>query len=154
ALPAPGMIGELRPELDVGGWRVSGGAAHGEIEAGRHHADHQTGVSSDRDATADDGAVTLKTAHPEAVAEHHHVWLTGPVFLGENIAAEHRRNPEGREEVGGDEQAVERLRRRRGIARQIENGVAVYTDGLQRARPANDLLDVVPEDPVAGGLPL
>lgn len=94
----------------------------------------------------------MEPAHPQAVAQNHHAGMAGLVFFRKDVAPAHGRDAERREKARRDHQTVERLRRGVGVARKVENGVAIDADGFQGARAADDLLRVIPKHPIPAGL--
>ena len=151
--PRVGRRGEGRgPKLDVRRRRVGRLPAQGKIEAGRHDADHQAGVPVDRNGVADHGAVGVKPAHPQAVAENHDGGVRRLILFGKNVTSEHGRDAQDGEQACAGAHAVERFGSGVRIAGEVEDGVAVDADGLKGARPAGQLAGVVPDHPVTVGL--
>ena len=90
---------------------MGGFAAHGKIEIRRHHADHQAGMPIHRHGPAYYRAIRMKPAHPQAVAEDYDVGVAGAVFVGKNVASDHGRHAQHREQLRVHQQAVERFGR-------------------------------------------
>ena len=140
-----------RPEIHVRGGRAdAGGHAHGEIEIRRHDPDDGAGVPVDLELAAHHGTVRLETAHPQSVTEDHDAG-TGPVFLGADVAAEHGGDAQGRKQVGGDGESVERLRQGAGIAREVEERVVKCGYGGKGACVPGKILHVEPGYPIGVG---
>src|SRR5690349_7385471 len=75
--------------------------------------------------------------------------MAGPVFLGKNIAAEHRRDAEYRDEAGIHAHAVQGFGRRLGIAGEVENRVGGNAQRADGGCSSGEFLDIVPDYPVS-----
>lgn len=77
--------------------------------------------------------------------------MTWPILLRKNVAPQHREDAKCRKQTRGNPKTIQRLRWSGGVTRQIENSVAVNPYGFQRACASDQLLSVVPEDPISAG---
>jgi hypothetical protein len=68
----------------------------------RQNADDRVGRAGKRDRVAKNGGIRGEAATPQAGADHDYVGTANAVFSRQEGAAEHGRNAEDAEEVGGD----------------------------------------------------
>ena len=73
-----------------------------EIESGLHHTDDRVRAAVDRYALADDRAIAREAPLPQALAQQGDVLTALSIFVGGEVAADHRVNAERREQVRGD----------------------------------------------------
>ncbi len=76
-------------------------------EAGRHDTDDGARHIVHHDLPADGGGVAVKALAPDALRQHHHTVLSGPVLAGGERPAEHRADSQHVEEVRGDARAAD-----------------------------------------------
>ena len=111
-------------ELDV---------AHGEGELRAHHAHHGEGFAVQGDRTPDQGRVAAESPLPEPVRQHHDLLVPRDVVRGAERPAERRGDAERVEEVGGDAQAGQPLRRALALAPQDAAPVGEAGDRFEAA---------------------
>jgi hypothetical protein len=113
------------------------------LEVSRHDADHLHALAVDLQRAPDEARIRAETISPHSFAQHDHVVRTRAVLFVREDTTERRRYTERREEVAGDQQALETLGRL-SVADQNRRR------SIERDHLAEDLVALAESDEVGG----
>src|SRR5579872_7253127 len=122
--------------------------AQRKVEIGWHDSNHQAIVAVELDVTSDEIAIGIESSCPEPVAQDCFLCMADLILLGKNVSPQPRSNSERREQARRHSHSIESLGRSGRVACKIEKSVAIHSYRFKRARPADDLLRIVPEGEV------